>query len=559
MINLPNRISLSVLCMMRQFLSYAILVSCAGFSFVQTGLTQSGGYLQAEVSGGYTSSFRSFADRYNFAGKGWNSGLNLDYFFTRVAMGMEVGYFNNNADKSFSGYIKERYLENNPIIRGNRWDSKYVLTGPVFKLLKGNVELDLIARAGVVQTVLTELEFGRMFSGRYATIYKVTAPRDQWHGAWSGGMRITAKLSENLGIALKANIFSTDRLNRITHLHTYSDATDSNGNGVIDDAEYSESRVVEKEYSSFLYNYNLNAGFIYQIGKSRPKEIIRMIPEYILESDSSTFDVVEMGPDTMDKDSLPPTFVPEPEETVTLNPEEYTAAPDVTDYDELAANFLYKAGQAYFAANDFENAVACFNKLKADVQYPMAKYMFALSLAEMGNCDNAFAEYRDFARQYQGTDAGVLSTVFASHLERCRKPEKQRKTPQESPEPVAEKKPSLNYQHDLKAREVSAKESKKEISVPETEKTDIDKNSTFRIQFIALKKPDYNFPKLYDIGEIRAEYFPEKSMYRYTLGPFYNPGIATDVMLRIRKMGFRDAFVAEYINGVRVNTLHHSK
>jgi hypothetical protein len=189
----------------------------------------------------------------------------------------------------------------------------------------------------------------------------------------------------------------------------------------------------------------------------------------------------------------------------------------------------------------------------------MAKYMFALSLAEMGDCDNAFAEYRDFARQYQGTDAGVLSTVFASHLERCRKPEKQRKTPQESPEPVAEKKPSLNYKHDLKAREVSTKESKKEISVPEAEKTDIDKSTTFRIQFIALKKPDYNFPKLYDIGEIRAEYFPEKSMYRYTLGPFYNPGIATDVMLRIRKMGFKDAFVAEYINGVRVNTLHHSK
>ncbi|MBK7635541.1 MAG: hypothetical protein IPJ13_15625 [Saprospiraceae bacterium] len=49
-------------------------------------------------------------------------------------------------------------------------------------------------------------------------------------------------------------------------------------------------------------------------------------------------------------------------------------------YDEEAAEFLHKAGESYFATNDFENALPCFNKLKADPKYPRAKYMFALSL-----------------------------------------------------------------------------------------------------------------------------------------------------------------------------------
>ena len=46
------------------------------------------------------------------------------------------------------------------------------------------------------------------------------------------------------------------------------------------------------------------------------------------------------------------------------------------EYDKDVAEFLYKAGESYFAANDFDNAMSCFNKLKADPIYPMAQYMF---------------------------------------------------------------------------------------------------------------------------------------------------------------------------------------
>ncbi|HMR89617.1 MAG TPA: hypothetical protein PKD51_15760, partial [Saprospiraceae bacterium] len=82
---------------------------------------------------------------------------------------------------------------------------------------------------------------------------------------------------------------------------------------------------------------------------------------------------------------------------------------------------------------------------------------------------------------------------------------------------------------------------------------------TYKIQFIAMKKANADFPRLVNIGDISTEFFPNKSVYRYTLGGYDDITVASKDIYKVRKMGFRDAFLAVYENGVRVNTLYHAK
>ena len=533
------------------------------WTITQSMFAQNNEYLQTDLTGGYTNAFRDFAKAPVYMGSGFNASLSLDYFFRSFGIGVDGGYFRNNTGSHFNTFIQQRYLEANPAIRTRPAESKFLLVGPSLKFKTGRLELDFYAKVGMVQSNPAEAIFSKIFTNQSFPIFTLSGDKDKWFGAWSAGSRLIFKISENAGIQLKSNIFSTEGLNRIKYTQTFSDAYDTNGNGRIDDSEYFESRVLENDFSSYINNYNLNAGIIFQLGKSSKSEVIQMMPDFLYQADTEVFpeDMAESTPDTLNEQVSLSDQTLTADEYTTITPDDYVATPDVTDYDELAAHFLYKAGQSYFAANDFENAVACFNKLKADPVYPMAKYMFALSLASMGNCETSFAEYRDFAKNYSGEDAGVLSTVYASHLERCKKPgltKTHTDVPQSSP--VDEKAKSLNYQYEMKAREVSEKQSITLISTPDEKPVSkVAESHSFRVQFIALKKPDYRFPKLYEIGEINTEYFPERSMYRYTLGPFSDTESATASMRLMRKMGFKDAFVAEYHNGVRINTLHHSK
>jgi tetratricopeptide (TPR) repeat protein len=533
------------------------------WTLMQSIFAQKNEYLQTDLTGGYTHAFRDFSKAPVYMGSGFNAGISLDYFFRNFGIGVDGGYFRNNTGNHFNNFIKERYLEFNPAILTRPAESKYLLVGPSLKFKTGQLELDFYAKAGMVQSNPAEAIFSKVFSNQSFPIFTLSGDKDKWFGAWSAGSRLIFKISESTGIQLRSNIFSTEGLNRQKYTQTYSDAYDTNGNGRIDDSEYFESRVLENDFSSYINNYNLNAGIIFQLGKSSKGEVIQMMPDFLYQADTEVNpdDIAASTPDTLNEQLSPTDQSVAADEYTTIIPDDYVATSDVTDYDELAAHFLYKAGQSYFAANDFENAVACFNKLKADPAYPMAKYMFALSLASMGNCETSFSEYRDFAKNYSGEDAGVLSTVYASHLERCKKPGLIKAHTDVSQSAPAEEKPkSLNYQYEMKAREVSEKESITVISTPDEKPVLKDAEShSFRVQFIALKKPDYRFPKLYEIGEINTEYFPARSMYRYTLGPFPDADSATSSMRRMRKMGFRDAFVAEYVNGMRINTLHHSK
>jgi hypothetical protein len=74
-----------------------------------------------------------------------------------------------------------------------------------------------------------------------------------------------------------------------------------------------------------------------------------------------------------------------------------------------------------------------------------------------------------------------------------------------------------------------------------------------------MKKPNATFPKLVEVGDISTEFFPNMSVYRYTLTGYKDINMAAADVYKVRKLGFRDAFVAVYENGIRVNTLYHSK
>ncbi|MBK9742396.1 MAG: hypothetical protein IPO94_05260 [Saprospiraceae bacterium] len=61
------------------------------------------------------------------------------------------------------------------------------------------------------------------------------------------------------------------------------------------------------------------------------------------------------------------------------------------------------------------------------------------------------------------------------------------------------------------------------------------------------------------MGTIQTEYFPNKSVYRYTISGFGTVQDAAVDLAKVRKMGFRDAFIAVYENGNRVNTIYHKR
>ena len=200
-------------------------------------------------------------------------------------------------------------------------------------------------------------------------------------------------------------------------------------------------------------------------------------------------------------------------------------------YDDAAAEFLYKAGESYFSANDFENAIPCFNKLKADPRYPRSKYMFALSLTSMGNCIEASKEYKDFAKVYNKDDARTLEVIFASHFERCKM--EGRLVQKLSPEEVAK-------------QEVKDKILTTPVRI-------------YKVQFIAMYKSNLVFPRVATIGNISTEQYPNRKLYRYTLGDYTDIKSAVSDMYKVKKLGFRDAFIAEYEGDIRINTLYHAQ
>lgn len=529
-------------------------------------------FLQIDINGGLTKPVGSFSNQYMFAGNGYHVGGSFDYFFNNIGLGVAGGYFTNNSRTLFNDYIQARYYET-PISgqTNERYNTKYLLVGPTYKFSMGRFEIDLFAKAGVSQIDIPNLIFTKQFFNQTYDVYHFIGETKDYQMAWSVGSRFIYKINSYLGLQGKADIVATNYMSKLGYDNSYRNASDGNRNGIMEDSEYFESPKVQNAGSTDLLVMNLNLGLIVQLGKpslSKVKMIPNLGQEISNDKESVTKDQSPIQPelstdepkevksdelvteapspelsvDTILKvDEIPVTIKDEMDdvikheaelakiETIQIPTSTYDA-PE-SEYDKEAAEFLYKAGESYFATNDYENALPCFNKLKGDVNYPRAKYMFALSLCALGNCEEGKKEYKEFTKTYKEADARTLEVIFASQFEKCA--------------------------YDRKSQ---GKNSSKEKNiggtnnVPEPVLT-----KEFRIQFIAIRKPDATFPGVSKVGKIETEFFPNKSVYRYTLSGYGEVEGAAIDLGKVRKMGFRDAFIAVYENGKRVNTIYHKR
>lgn len=535
-----------------------LLLICINLAVAISATAQEKRFLQLELNAGISEPFGTFRSAEMFSGRGQSIGGGFDYFFGKFGLGFNAGTFNNESEQAFSDYIFHKFLERTPINQDNKWNTKFGMFGPVFKTSFKKFELDVYLRGGYSQIRVPYLLFSKSFFDQNYEIYRFGGSSDDWQFAWSSGVKFIYKLTHQLGIQMRADYLSTTYLSEVAYEKSYRDASDANNNGKIDDAEYFESRRVTSNNTSNLNVINLNLGLLFQLGRTKHHTATQMVPPMAIEIENTTITeelpLTNPQPEsgkTINIELETPTIPQEEAELIIINadeanqksadseeilqelveiPETSYDAPE-SKYDEAAAEFLHKAGESYFASNDFENAMPCFNKLKADPKYPRAKYMFALSLCSMGNCKDAQKEYKEFAKTYTGDDKRTLEIIFASHAERCR----------------------------LSGRLVPASE----IAVQKNKNNTIEKEAksglTYKIQFIAMKKANVDFPRLVTIGDISTEFFPNKSVYRYTIGGYDDVTVASKDIYKVRKMGFRDAFLAVYDNGVRVNTLYHAK
>lgn len=541
---------------MRNRIIHSVLIVWVAIS-VQ--YAQSNKFLQIDLSAGGSQPILKYADPHMFAGRGTSFSGGFDYFFKTIGIGFSAGQFSNVSRDLFNSYISKKYLEDITNTGAENWNSKYILAGPTFKIAGKRFEWDVYAKAGLGQINVPELVFSKSFFNQYYQIYQFSGASENYQFAWNGGTRFIYKMNHWLGFHAKAEYLTTSYMSKFNYDYSYRNAQDGNRNGVIEDSEYFEAQKLTHTGAADLNVINVHLGLIFQLGRPAPIKVTKMIPEEIKEV---TLPVKEEKVATTIPDNKEE-VKPEPNNVMAIEPAATTPkenkevaieeipvinaneapleipattyeAPEAK-YDEEAAEFLHKAGESYFATNDFENALPCFNKLKADPKYPRAKYMFALSLCAMGNCAEAKSEYKDFVKNYKDTDARTLEIIFASHLERCTTAGKMKNV----------KKSDLSKEDDTRLSSNSPKV--------------INNTTEYRIQFIAMKKPNATFPKLAEVGDISTEFFPNKAVYRYTLMGYKDIKNAASDVYKIRKLGFRDAFIAVYENGQRVNTLYHAK
>ena len=551
------------------FLSAFVIIVCSIGMFEAKAQSQK--FVQVDLSGGISEPMRAFRDQHMFASRGISASGGFDYFFGKLGLGFSGGYFTNKSSAKFTDYIEHKYFETIYGSNFKDWNTKYIQFGPSIKLGNKWLEFDIYGKAGYSQIVVPDLYFYKTFFNQSYEVYRFSGVTEDWQFAWSAGARLMYKINRWFGVQAKADYFTTSYMSDIKYDNTYRDATDGNRNGIMEDAEYFESQKVSNKGNTNLNVLNMNIGLIFQIGRTHTpkvvkmmnespdtlnnihtlpeKQIARIIPEAAEPVIETNPTVAETKPALRDEtkgenEKEIPVINAHEENMIkadeikvasTVEPEKLPEIPVTTfdapeaKYDAEAAEFLYKAGESYFATNDFESAMPCFNKLKADPNYPRAKYMFAMTLCATGNCNEAKKEYKEFAKNYKESDARTLEIIFASHFERCAGMAKGKTT------------------------------SVATSTLPNGTVGSNPQGMEYRIQFIAIRKPDMQFPKMATIGNVATEFFPKKALFRYTLDGYVDLKDAAADVYKVRKLGFRDAFIAVYQNGVRVNTLYHAK
>ncbi|MBK8623447.1 MAG: hypothetical protein IPN79_17215 [Saprospiraceae bacterium] len=541
-------------------------------------------YVQLQTSGGYSIPLMDASNTTHFVDPGWNANLAFSMFYGKFGIMAGGGYQRNNAYAPFQRYIVDKYKEF-PSVNNQYWTNAYGMFGPAFKLTFGKAEIDFFAQIGMANLSVPELPYSKRLFGQNVEIARYNGENTELTPFWKGGFTFHYRVYKSLGICLEPSFLSNMYLRKTKTSFRYVDAFDNNQNGVVDEVEFTEAPIVRDFREIVFSSANINLGVSLQLGRT-PKQV-KPVPMIsvddtvpVTDSDKTSEQPIVVTDDKKMDDTINASEsgkIPAENKIVKTDTTDITSVDslpsvskteiDVTDksetqYDEAEAGFLYKAGELYFQTNDFENAVACFNKIKNDPNQLMAKYMFALSMCEMLNCEEAEKEYQLFSELYNHGDKGVLHTVYKSHQKKCLSDLEE------------QKKEALRRENEILANNYNPSASKNPVddgikgeSVNTNKTTPGDKTGkfvsqdgkTYKIQFVALRLSNKTFPKMEGIGNITHEFYPKKSMYRYTLGPFDTEDEAVSDMLKVRAMGFQDAFLAVYKNGKRINTLYHAR
>ena len=523
-------------------------------------------YFQVQASGGYTLPLMDMQEADHFCGDGWNGNLGFGMFFGKFGIMARGGYQHLAASPSFKDFVGNKYKDNVTGADGQNWRNAFGMIGPVVKFSFGKLDADIFAQIGMSKLTVPSLVYTRRFFGQQTEIANYAGQNQELIPFWTTGLSLHYRVSRSVGVYVEPSFLTNQFLSNTATVFRYVNAHDINNNGFIDDVEFTEAEIVKDVRDVVFSNLNINVGISYQLGRTEKvpvpvsmitleedfpaqKELEKTQPESKNEKAAQAVQKPEGS--AMKQDAKNDVVMVGGADKISSSQD---SVAEKAKYDESEARFLYKAGELYFQNTDFENAVACFNKLKNNPDYLMAKYMFALSMCEMMNCEEAAKEFSDFEKAYTKDDAGVLYTVYKSHYEKCRKGVAEQQA-------LVEK---LNAEKEAAEKEKTAVDKSAAQVNATTEKVDSKPSSSaatneYKIQFVALKISNKAFPRMENIGTIGHEYFPKKSMYRYTLGPYTSEDEAVSDMLKVRAMGFEDAFLAVYKNGARTNTLYHAR
>ena len=521
--------------------------------------------VQLNLSGGISQPVSQFNNVELFAGKGKSFSGGLDYYFFKgIGLGIEGGFFDNLSKSEFENLIFQRYLIAFDVPDNPSWQTKYIFGGPTIKWSPGRFEMDFTGKIGVAQITGPKLLYDRENFGQNYDVYRFSIDSQDWGLAWNTGIRAIYKLNNWIGIQVKADYWTTKFFDKTDYTYSYKDVLDLDRNGYLDDEEFYEASYILNKKATSVNVVNLNLGLVFQFGnitKIIKNEVVftglNQMPEEMhlddkdnqVKSDSSFIQVDHNKMDT----NIDSSNISIENDVLTLRGNEVSHDPlqadnilpdailsDKEHKDELdekekrltILDSLYSAGEYNFINKDYAQAADYFGQLKDEMDYPRAGYMYALSLSFMGKCSEAKKEYKEFKNSYTGDDLRSLEVLFISQFENCA---------------------AMSNDKMPMTASSTKKESKEDQKATTTKVVE----KEYQVQFIAIRHPNALFMSVGSIDKIRVEYIKDKKLYRYSLVGYLLIEDALMDLKHVRAKGYKDAFIALYENGKRIDTLYH--
>ncbi|MCZ2101929.1 MAG: tetratricopeptide repeat protein, partial [Chitinophagales bacterium] len=466
---------------------------------------------------------------------------------------------------------------------------------PTIKWSLGWFEMDFTGKIGVTQIAGPKLYYDKLYFGEAYDVYRFTKEGQDWSVAWSAGARAIFKVNSWMGIQAKVDYWDTQIFDRALYSYTYKDVIDLDSNGQLDDEEFFTSTTVSRRGATDVRTLNLNLGLIFQFGNTtkRPNEVIdqAMVSEMKVEKESDQANIDEgqnkIGDDaviTQEKNVDPslemairdssilsemPTSVIHGDEDIDKKEGRDTDSMGLASQEDQALleelekqrlDSLYDAGEYFFSTQQYRQAADHFNQALDHPDYPRSRYMYALSLSFSGDCEQAKREFKQFKKEYTGSDLRSLEVLFVSQFENCTSISKNN----QGSEGIQQK--------DVIVINKDEKRKTDHLTITETNKAgikstvDIDSSAIhpvlkkeYQVQFIAIGHTDAIFKEMAKLGKINIEYIKDKKLYRYSLTGFERLEDALPLLKRVRGLGFSDAFIALYQDGVRKETMFHDE